>query len=131
MTAINQRNLTAFHEAGHCVVAAWNGFALSVDIKPHGDRLGLCMARTSSYDRASRAYMMFHAAGPIAELIRRARGFAGLFGVHKAVEDHGLIGLLRRMAAATLPNSTPTSTGSTPPTGKPSSRGLLRTRRRC
>ena len=76
MTAINQRNLTAFHEAGHCVVAKFFGFVLSVDIVPDlaQDRLGICMARTAAWQRESRAYLMFGVAGPIAELIRRSRG---------------------------------------------------------
>ena len=61
MTAINQRNLTAFHEAGHCVVAKFFGFVLSVDIVPDlaQDRLGICMARTAAWQRESRAYLMF------------------------------------------------------------------------
>ena len=53
MTAINLRNLTAFHEAGHCVVAKFFGFVLSVDIVPDlaQDRLGICMARTAAWQR--------------------------------------------------------------------------------
>ena len=79
MTAINLRNLTAFHEAGHCVVAKFFGFVLSVNIVPDlaQDRLGICMARTAAWQRESRAYLMFCVAGPIAELIRRGRGIGG------------------------------------------------------
>ena len=98
MTAINLRNLTAFHEAGHCVVAQYFGFVLSVDIVPDlaQDRLGICMARTEAWQRESRAYLMFCVAGPIAELIRRCRG-NGWLGVHMAVKERGLLEILRLM----------------------------------
>ena len=61
MTAINLRNLTAFHEAGHCVVAKFFGFVLSVNILPDlaQDRLGICMARTAAWERERRSYLMF------------------------------------------------------------------------
>ena len=133
MTAINQRNLTAFHEAGHCVVAKCFGFVLSVDIVPDlaQDRLGICMTRTAAWQRESRAYLMFGVAGPIAELIRRCRGI-GWLGVHLAAEERGLLEILRLMGGnVTLLTSTQTSPRSPPLTVKPSSGKLLRTWRRC
>ena len=102
MTAINLRNLTAFHEAGHCVVAKFFGFVLSVNIVPDlaQDRLGICMARTAAWERERRSYLMFCVAGPIAELIRRCRGI-GWLGVHMAVKERGLLEILRLMGGAT------------------------------